>query len=105
MSIDVRELRLGNWISYKGKYEKVYAILNSDERMADGIPLTPELLEKCVLLKNGEFPDIEYFSVMNGSLFFEGNYTAVDIKYLHQLQNIYFALTGNELTITLSLDV
>ena len=46
------------------------------------------------------FRDIEYYTISNeGSLYFMGNYTCTDIKYVHQLQNLYFAMTDNELTI------
>jgi len=37
-----------------------------------------------------------YLSIDNGH---EWNSTDINIKYVHQLQNLYFALTGEELTI------
>ena len=33
------------------------------------------------------------------SFYFGGNFISVELKYVHQLQNLYFALTGEELTI------
>jgi hypothetical protein len=46
------------------------------------------------------FKDNEYYSISeDGSLFFERTYTATDVMYVHQLQNLYFALTGSELEI------
>ncbi|MES2287775.1 MAG: hypothetical protein V4547_18955 [Bacteroidota bacterium] len=41
-------------------------------------------------------------SIFDGSISVEvgvNDYFPVDIKYVHQLQNLYFALTGEELTI------
>lgn len=41
-----------------------------------------------------------YFEVVNGEFEFRiWNGTLCKIKYVHQLQNLYFALTGEELTI------
>lgn len=45
--IDPKELRLGNWLFFKGEQGQVVSIFNSDIRMADPISLTPEILEKC----------------------------------------------------------
>ena len=52
-------------------------------------------------MEGGVFTDVEYFSLNEGSLYFEGSYTTVEIKYLHQLQNLYFAICGTELEIKL----
>lgn len=66
-----------------------------------GVELSAKILEKCTLLTDGVFPDIEYFSLKNDSLYFDGKYTATDIKYLHQFQNLYSALAGTELEVNL----
>lgn len=82
------------------------------------IPLTPEWLERCGFEKKSNemqvdgiemtfhINDSTYFSScggLNGSLavlcLCRGNYFANNLQYLHQLQNLYFALTGEELTI------
>jgi hypothetical protein len=84
------------------------------------IALTPEILEKCGFVSE---KDKEYFHPT--TMFFElRNVTALEygfkiiagfpihsrnifkgistqINYLHQLQNLYFALTGEELTVNL----
>lgn len=82
-----------------------------------GIPLIPELLAKAgfTKIKDGFMsPDIyerKYTRVLVTTSFeietdgldsywIEGN-TILPIKHLHQLQNLYFALTGEELTINL----
>lgn len=80
------------------------------------IPLTPEILEKAgfeeshffegvhsgVYNKNGlkigldgdDLVKAQYTAIFGGDIF-------VKVQYLHQLQNLYFALTGEELTINL----
>lgn len=91
-----------------------------------GIPLTPEILEKCgfedvadgsfcisidhnenslliqIYLPNKEEERTDYelwFSLDDGSALY--NISKNPIRYLHQLQNLYFALTGEELTVQL----
>ena len=82
------------------------------------IPLTPEILEKCGFEKEQRSDyDGEYFYVWikNGVDIHEGNNSkefnyatyvkgaqcsfksGIGVKYLHQLQNLYFALAGEEL--------
>jgi hypothetical protein len=125
--INANELRIGNWIFNEmiGKNKQVdgdllYAIdglKNGVEQEYYYIPLTPEILEKAGYKKNkttgnylnelsnddGIFDamlieeDKDWFTfVVNANSY--DNYT-VEIKYLHQLQNLYFALTGEELTV------
>ena len=77
------------------------------------IPLTPEILEKAgfrQMLTDGWYvlrPDLCFNGWANGfKYYFPYNYLnmmGADIRvyYLHQLQNLYFALTGQELTINL----
>ncbi|KKN59941.1 hypothetical protein LCGC14_0536910 [marine sediment metagenome] len=79
-----------------------------------GLPLTEEWLKKFGLQKNesghwcnlveGYYCYIEIVPFKNGiyQLGIEGHYDArlgytSEIKYVHQLQNLYFALTGEEL--------
>ncbi|MCE5225881.1 MAG: hypothetical protein LLG05_08460 [Porphyromonadaceae bacterium] len=76
------------------------------------IPLTPELLEKCGFKSN--HPTYYYIPIEdnclhvyysnNGLYGYNVKYMHAylgEIKYLHQLQNLYFALTGEELEIDL----
>lgn len=74
------------------------AILMSD---LSPIPITPEILEKCGFVSNPyqdryEFGDIhvEYCGIRDICWINSHPH----IEYLHQLQNLYFALTGEELT-------
>ncbi len=73
------------------------------------IPITPEWLERLGFTKHhrgnlvlgmGYF-ELE-FAIKNGWLYLSRNeYEDMlsHIKYVHQLQNLYFAITGQELTI------
>lgn len=98
------------------------AFCDYDFNDLEPIPLTPEILEKCGWVTLDAESDImtwgpedDSFSISNnGGLDDERNqpyYFACDrnfielkreIKYLHQLQNLYFALTGEELPVNLS---
>lgn len=67
------------------------------------IPINKEwLYELCfnnsemkVYFRNGEFRLENYKETW--TTFFKNNYVA-ELKYVHQLQNLYFALTGEDLT-------
>lgn len=116
--IKATELRLGNWVKvgtiestvcFIDKYHiqlQGNALINRPEQV-EPIHLTPEILEKCGFKK-----DYNGFSLVDKmSLSFavskDDEYLAcwldralgIIIKYLHQLQNIYFSLTGEELEI------
>jgi hypothetical protein len=83
----------------------------SDREYSDieGVPLTGEWLETCgwQLVDQGRGPYywLEkqcWFHIHlseDSSIYANFNNNAVPIRYLHQLQNLYFALTGEELTI------
>lgn len=68
------------------------------------VELTEDLLLKCGFVKKDN-----YCFYYNGirlipirDLYLRGNFPIrADIKYLHQLQNLYYALTGQELEINL----
>jgi hypothetical protein len=110
------ELRIGNWIIEPNNEDKnpfqIFSIYDEpkNEKLNglpinyfQPIPLTEEWLNKFDFITTygtWKFRGIEYYSIeSNGSLYFDDQYTATDIKYVHQLQNLYFALTGEELTI------
>jgi len=67
------------------------------------IPLTPSVLDA---IDWGGYTDLSinsYFKIDNvGHLYYCGDYTGVNLYHLHQLQNLYFALTGTELEIDLN---
>ena len=107
--IKANELRIGNCVKLNNSYTtlvprdfqrycKSYGIFEEFEP----IPLTEEWLLKFGYRKNTPFftdGSIIEFYENNGMLFCElpDNNTILHIKYVHQLQNLYFALTGEEL--------
>lgn len=122
--IKVNELRIGNWVERAAGMMQVTGITEEGVHFSDGdiedfkypipIPLTPEILEKCGCVKDENNLQIELGARMR-LWFNDGNPAEMDIiqdgkhisfkcahiKYLHQLQNLYFALSGNELNIDL----
>ena len=98
------ELRIGNWVE---TFEGVIQIQNGWEidegNECQPIPLTEEWLEKFGFEYsdlNGDsglwkIPPFQIYGKCNQFIY---EY-ALDVNYVHQLQNLYFALTGEELTI------
>lgn len=118
--IKANELRIGNWIYYNGKLSKIDLtdfrdILedNYEINYYKPIELTEEILLKSKLKPTSE----DFFGIKISKkgfleinlkpkrtiIFFDGVYfiELKNIKYLNQLQNLYFALTGKELEINL----
>lgn len=120
------ELRIGNIVSYRGetecevtsvgsngfesiKLDKYCNVYGSDDVFEYlGVPLTEKWLlklgfkEASSLMWDGVEFEKEYlgnkFTVDVEMYVYNGCWTQ-KIKYVHQLQNLYFALTGEELTI------
>lgn len=130
MSIKANELRIGNFIEYDGRIFQIDTIsnefptLNTDEfgiGVVDWNNIQPIPLTEEWLLNFGFGIDEEYDNTFidNTSLkneiirvSIDSHYFTIElfcgqvleipnIKYVHQLQNLYFALTGEELTIKL----
>lgn len=116
--MEARELRIGNWITiWNNEHQVSSSIIIAIEKNTIGykpIPLTEEWLLKlgfsskyksCHIKWNILGFDLDQKSdedddgnkIPQEQVFYF-NYQ-VDIKYVHQLQNLYFALTGEELTI------
>jgi hypothetical protein len=123
--MDTKELRINNLINYDGKTIKVSGIIGNtiyhssydkdghffDSNIGDYKPFQPISLTEEWLVRLG----FEYhresglynksgYDVMitsNGIDFYLGEYGSwyKNITTIHQLQNLYFALTGEELTI------
>lgn len=83
-----------NWVLY-------------DHQHLDPIPLTPEWLERFGFEKYNDDANYEEGYKLGGFNVQEYTFTdsveyaclGVDVKTIHQLQNLYFALTNSELTL------
>jgi len=114
MSISANELRIGNWVD-AGQlgHTQIASIGLSTVGYGNPIPLTPEILEKCGFVYEHDQIGMMY-RIKNFVMFYDGegigrNYGMdatdearmdVNCKSLHQLQNLYFALTNTELNYT-----
>lgn len=112
------DIRVGNiFQSERNPHIVIEAILKGNRVLATSgqyytldyikpISLTPEILEKCGFEKDSEviFKHDDTM-VYSGSGFIDyyhfGHPIKKNINYLHQLQNLYYALTGTELEIKL----
>jgi len=104
------ELRIGNYVIEKGKIKPIHSVSNhnaKDYSKIEPIPLTEEWLVKFGFKKNeknrfilmeGDV-DILFNEDLNGWTCDGINFSINMTEYVHKLQNIYFALTGEELTI------
>ena len=115
------ELRIGNLVynevpdkSFQKWKQEIVMVefyqLDDTYTSFNGIPLTEEWLLKLGFEKDTSYTNIIYFILddltwANGLLEIESryirdfNHELPHIKYVHQLQNLYFALTGNELCV------
>lgn len=120
------ELRIGNWVFWddpSNEQVQIFSIqisetIDGENSFVNGgliddfkpIPLTEEWLLKFRFVPvndDGLYqnPNEELFQVQD--LYLQGiwghiwdtSFTEAPIQYVHQLQNLYFALTGEELTI------
>ena len=123
--VDPKELRIGNWIQTNSGILKVVNGINyewepmehivyddthigySNDELSP-IPITPEWLERLGFKSDQFFDDTR-------PIFYLGDFyidwdtlqpqdcgfdiAKIKIKYIHQLQNLYHALTGQELTV------
>ena len=109
-----QELRIGNYIEYNGEIIKLDGSLlccyiqNELEFPLNPIPLTEEILlkfgfkekskSKNFYLGNFRF-HISKPANYDGFIFCDGYDVITDkIKYVHQLQNLFYSIIGKELT-------
>jgi len=118
--IDPKELRIGNWIRSTAQghiqvrandIEKIESVFLKGQDYVQPIPLTTEWMERFGFDKRENAVSYDWYIGINhithdwlmvitemkgDSHFFyqNGRHT---IKYVHQLQNLFFALTGEEL--------
>lgn len=118
--IPINELRGGNWVNFyysiSGETKPIQINLEwfgneADQKDSSPIPLTTEILVKLGFeTENNK----EFFGSVFNLLKLNDNYAIVfgseftyeitkrkPLKYIYQLQNLYFALTGEELNIEL----
>jgi hypothetical protein len=108
-----KELRIGNYVNYgfigNEKYLSIITGLHKDDivsEVIEPIPLTEDWLLKFGFAYNKTYQifdndtisimkleDLYYLTADWYHIFYEG------FKHVHQLQNLYFALTGKELEI------
>lgn len=109
--MEASEYRIGNWVS-NGEVEfqltskDIYHLdVYVNRVIAKPIPITPESLERIGFERYNHHTDSIFYE--KEFLRFSNNCTVVDwcgcnilldnCKFIHQLQNLYFALTGKEL--------
>lgn len=78
----------GGWIELTDKFEYI----DSDIDSIEPISLTEDILLKCNIKQYA----MNGFKCLNSGIDIQCSY---DCKHLHQLQNLYFTLTGEELNI------
>lgn len=117
--MNANELRIGNWVEFDGRQFQIDSVarefptLNTEEfgiGVVDWNNISPIVISEEVLLKCGFVKAWGDYSIDDYSYSFSGQFSYIDaetiyviaqnIKYLHQLQNLCFALTGQELTYT-----
>lgn len=124
--MEATELRIGNYLLYNSDIKKVSSIHNDNTiRFKDGsssigcfiiknknikpIPLTEEILLKCGFEKQmawtfsvdliGGIRFVYYLGEKGWSLNNKNYSDFPNLKYLHQLQNLIYAITGEELNV------
>jgi hypothetical protein len=109
--IQPNELRIGNWVRRRGTYHQVFIIdtTASITTNAEPIPLTEEILLKCGVddemlapEDRGEFRSIGSFVLVKNSCdIYHYLMANTELKYVHELQNLYYAIYKQELNIEL----
>lgn len=112
--MQVTEVRLGNLVAYKNHYQtpEVVAALNKesekinghDAKDFSGIPLNEQWLEDFGFERHYNGKNCDYakygvglcYEVDDDSWWYSGHPKSC-IKYVHQLQNLFYCLTGQEL--------
>lgn len=109
--IQANELRIGNWIMKEGEQFQVtpytFLIVERDPNQFSPISLTEEWLLKIVFVYTDGEDACDCIWTFNGFEIWEHAHgfchsygMGGDVNNLHQLQNLYYALTNQELNIT-----
>jgi len=105
--IQANELRIGNWLISAKTDEpfQVDCIPNDAPITATPIPLTEDVLLKCGFVKVNSTWFAGRLSKFRLNIAFDvefqNHWLGIRLKHLHNLQNLYFALTNQELQINL----
>lgn len=109
--IQANELRIGNLVnmtcdnaSFNARiYVGDFMDINMGYKLVDPIPLTEEWLLKFGFIESETCfkKGFLMFRFYESGLFIPniGSVEMKEVKYVHQLQNLYFALTGSELVL------
>ena len=99
------ELRINNYVTDGGEIVQMVYITKDNTDHLEPIPLTEEWLTKlgvpdCLLDPNNYYEPFDGVYWLKGKLIcsIESKYQIEVPQYVHQLQNLYFALTGEDLT-------
>lgn len=111
------EWKIGNWwtngennyvMDISTMQDMIIALEDGFTDLYQPIPLTPEWLDRFGFneitspshyARRFRKNRVDIYWMPNGSFFFRYNQKEIKIEYVHQLQNLYFALTGEELEI------
>lgn len=107
--MEAKELRIGNLVLVRtnGKIETIKHLYEDFGMFVAPIPLTEEWLTK-LGFERKQYPGNYYYWLQYRGIEFtafspfnqvETDNLEATIEYVHQLQNLYFALTGEELEI------
>jgi len=108
-NLKARDIRVGNYYDHNGEYKQVtpntiMEVWEAERSWCKPIPLTEDILLKCGFEKDGTtyHNQIAIYHIYD-NFTYNVNYfehdNLIEIIYLHQLQNLYFALTNIELEI------
>lgn len=111
--IQANELRIGNWVYEEGeKLTQIVVGWQLDEGMETfGIPITEEWLTSLGFKRHDKYDEIgiitDYTFVYNDEIFIYCDFDFVfdagfvkKIEFVHDLQNLIFALTNKELILS-----
>lgn len=105
--LDSSELRIGNLVLDSTKNTtKIESIIPEHNRVRYGIKLTEHWLERFGFEKVEQIKSYYWRKSLiscykqDGTFWFDVIQGCVEIQYVHQLQNLFYSLTGKEIELT-----